>query len=50
MSRFGHKVFVSEYNAPDNWECVWSKEVTTGLDVTSTKKDVEKLFVLKNNE
>ena len=43
----GHSVFVSEYNAPDNWVSVWEKEVTTGLDVLTSKKDVEKLFVLK---
>lgn len=44
MVKFGHSVFVSEYNAPENWNCIWSKQVTTGLDVTSTKKDIEKLF------
>lgn len=45
MVNKGHQVFVSEYNAPENWKCVWSKEVTTGLDVKTSKKDIEKLFV-----
>jgi len=50
MIKYGHKVYVSEYNAPEIWECIWSKEVTTGLDVKSTKKDIEKLFTLKKYE
>jgi len=41
----GHKVFVSEYNAPDDFTCVWEKEITSGLHVNTTKKGVEKLFV-----
>lgn len=41
----GHKVFVSEYNAPDHWECVWQKEVNNTLvKDTGSKKGVEKLF------
>jgi len=43
----GNKVFVSEYHAPDNWEPIWSKQVNTGLDVSTTKIDTENLFVLK---
>jgi DNA adenine methylase len=46
MVKCGHKVFVSEYNAPQNWKSIWEKAVVTGLDVSSTKKDIEKLFVL----
>ena len=38
----GHKVFISEYNAPEDFECVWSMEVSTTLN--SSKKDIEKLF------
>lgn len=45
MIKIGHQVFVSEYNAPENWKCIWCKKVTTGLDVNTSKKDVEKLFV-----
>lgn len=41
----GHKVFVSEYNAPDDWACVWSKEVNNTLvKDTGSKKGVERLF------
>lgn len=44
MLEIGHKVYVSEYSAPEGWISVWEKEVVTSLDVSSTKKDVEKLF------
>jgi len=43
-----HEVFCSEYNAPEDFVCIWEKELTTGLDTKSTKKDVEKLFVHKS--
>ena len=41
----GHQVFISEYNAPDDFKCVWEKEVTTTLN--TSKKDVEKLFIYR---
>lgn len=42
-------VFISEYNAPDDFECVWSKEHLANFDCnrgddTSKKVRVEKLF------
>lgn len=41
----GHKVFVSEYNAPEGWRCIWSKEVNNSLTKdTGCKQGVEKLF------
>lgn len=41
----GHTVFVSEYEAPDGWACVWSKEVNSSLSKnTGAKKATEKLF------
>lgn len=41
----GHRVFVSEYNAPEGWNCVWQKNVVSGLDKnTGGKRAVEKLF------
>jgi DNA adenine methylase len=43
----GHQVLISEYSAPDDFECVWSKEIQSGLNVITTKKGVEKLFVYK---
>ncbi len=40
-----HTVFVSEYNAPPDFECVWSKEVNNTLvKDTGSKKGVERLF------
>lgn len=44
----GHQVFVSEYNAPYDFVCVWQKEIQSGLNVNSTKKGIEKLFVHKS--
>ena len=45
--REGHTVFVSEYNAPDVFNCVWEKEVTSSLTKnTGGKTAVEKLFKL----
>ena len=38
-------VFVSEYNAPEDFISIWQKEMTTTLDKNSRKRDVEKLFV-----
>jgi len=40
-------VLISEYNAPDDFNCLWQKEVTTALSVQNRKKDVEKLFIYK---
>jgi len=41
----GHIVYVSEYNAPDDFKCVWSKEIVSSLTQdTGSKKAVEKLF------
>lgn len=41
----GHQDFVSEYNAPEDFVCVWQKEIQSGLNTNTTKKGVEKLFV-----
>lgn len=41
----GHTVFISEYNAPDDFTCVWEKEVNSSLTKdTGAKKATEKLF------
>ena len=41
----GHKVYVSEYNAPLGWKCIWKKEVNNSLTKdTGSKKGTEKLF------
>lgn len=48
MDLAGHKIFVSEYEAPDDFECIWQKKVTRrALSPTSTKKPTEKLFIYK---
>lgn len=50
MSEY-HTVFVSEYNAPNDFECVWEKEVKSSLSANGvgggSKKSNEKLFVFK---
>lgn len=41
----GHTLFVSEYSAPDGWECVWEKKVNNTLvKNTGSKQGVERLF------
>ena len=44
----GHTVFVSEYNAPADFECVWQKEAKSSLSangkIGGNKLSVEKLF------
>ena len=42
MSYIGHKVFISEYTAPDDFECVWRGELRNGFKKQSIC--VEKLF------
>ena len=45
MVKDGHVVFVSEYNAPDDFTEVFSMEVNSSLEKdTGSKKAVEKLF------
>ena len=45
MASKGHIIFVSEYNAPDDFECVWQKEIVSSLTKdTGSKKAVGKLF------
>ena len=47
MSEY-HQVFISEYNAPDDFECVWSKEISNTLEKRGiNKKPIEKLFIYK---
>ena len=47
MSRY-NQVFVSEYSAPDDFECVWKKQVTNSLNSKITKRPVERLFKYKS--
>lgn len=42
----GHQVFISEYNMPDDFVCIWQKEVNGNISKdTGKKKSTEKLFV-----
>lgn len=47
----GHTVFVSEYNAPTDFECIWQKEAKSSLSangkIGGNKVSVEKLFRYK---
>lgn len=49
-SEQGHTVFVSEYNAPDDFKCVWQKEQGSSLRandvINGRKQSIEKLFTL----
>lgn len=40
-------LLISEYNAPNDFECIWSKPVTTSLKVKEHENRVEKLFIYK---
>lgn len=44
----GHRVFISEYNAPKDFICVWEKAVKTSINPSATKRAVEKLFIHKS--
>ena len=48
MANSGHTVFVSEYSAPDDFECVWEMELKSSLSANKvqggSKKSVERLF------
>lgn len=48
----GHKVFVSEYNAPPDFECIWERGVSSSLSSNGkfggNKKSVERLFTFNN--
>ncbi len=48
-SKQGHKVYVSEYNAPSDFVCVWQKQAKSSLSangvIGGNKISTEKLFV-----
>ena len=48
------KVFVSEYTAPDDFVCVWYKQVASSLSANGAsggnKISIERLFTLKENQ
>ncbi len=48
-ARYGHHVYVSEYEAPEGWKCVWEGVVSSSLRangiIKGSKKTTERLFV-----
>lgn len=43
-------VFISEENAPDDFVCIWNKEVSRSIKATDKSKSSEKLFVYKEGK
>ena len=47
-SKENHSIFISEYNAPEDFECVWEKEAKSSLSangkIGGNKISIEKLF------
>jgi len=47
MAGDGHQIFVSEYSAPTDFTCVWSKPIATSLTAdTGSKQATECLFTI----
>lgn len=46
QKKLGHTIFVSEYNAPKDFKCVWEKKITNSMNTKNTYKPTEKLFIL----
>jgi DNA adenine methylase len=40
-------VFISEYEAPDDFICIWEKKLKSGFNAGERKKRTEKLFMYK---
>lgn len=46
-SKEGHIVFISEYNAPDDFKCIWQQELNVSVAKNGNhKKAIEKLFTI----
>ena len=43
----GAIIYISELNAPDDFECIWKHEVNRCLDASNQQRAVEKLFRYK---
>ena len=50
MSSEGHTVFISEYNMPREFDCVWEKQVKNTLNNKRTYTAIEKLWRIKNKK
>ena len=44
MKEQGHRVFISEYQMPSDFRCVWQKEINNSIHNTKTYRRTEKLF------
>lgn len=42
----GHTIFISEYNAPNDFKCVWQMDIKDSLSTRTTHIKTEKLFTL----
>ena len=50
-SKEGHTVYISEYAAPNDFDCIWWKEVNGNISKnTGAKKSKEKLFTITTNK
>ena len=48
MSKNGYKVYISEYNAPNDFECIYEKKIKSSLTKnTGSKEGIERLFKYK---
>ncbi len=51
MKNKGYDIFISEYNAPPEFECIWEKPMKSSLSSNGTsggsKNSIEKLFIPK---
>ena len=47
MKADGHKVYISEYSMPEDFTCIWEKELKVQVACNSNSiPSVEKLFTL----
>ena len=43
-SKAGHIVYVSEYEAPNDFECIFEIEITHFMKTTNKDKQIERLY------
>lgn len=46
MRAKGHRIFISEYQMPDDFVCVWEKQITNAMNQKNTYKPIERLFTI----
>lgn len=45
MKSMGHSVYISEYWMPEDFKCIWAKEVCCNINIEKNKR-TEKLFTI----